>query len=338
MKTWLIALVGLASLAAAGCQTDPNIALLEQELRQKEDENNQLRWRLEDCQDALQALRCQKRPPSAPPASSTEPGPALTPPPSPSGEEGGPPAIQLPSQPLPEGQVPGPFKKYETPGQGGNSAPPANAPPPPDSTAPPPADSTAPPWKPSTRVAPVESSSVARITLNPALTAGYASAGSPGQEGVLVVVEPRDAAGRLLNAPADLQVVVLDPALSGSQARVARWDISAAEATARLADGPQRGIHLALPWPDRPPAHNRLHLFVRYVTSDGRKLQADDVVEVALPGDGSRGWTPARHSPAGPSSATAAPDVPPSEAPAPRTASALSDPGPPRPVWSPDRS
>ncbi len=34
MKTWQIALLGLASLAVAGCQTDPNNALLERELFQ----------------------------------------------------------------------------------------------------------------------------------------------------------------------------------------------------------------------------------------------------------------------------------------------------------------
>ena len=153
-----------------------------------------------------------------------------------------------------------------------------------------------------------------------------------------MVIEPRDARGRLLDAPADIQVVALDPALTGQEARVARWDVTAAEASARLGDGPDRGIHLNLPWPDRPPAHNKLHLFVRYLTSDGRKLQADGLVEVALPGRplggldaraASRGRAFLRGG--GPRRAAA------------RGALAadgqrLSDPGPPRPVWSPERS
>ncbi len=331
MKTWQIALLGLASLAVAGCQTDPNNALLERELFQKENEIYQLRDQLEDCRAELQSLRCQKPPRSTPPAAATERGPAATPstpsstPPAP--EEEKEPSIVLPKQPEPEGKVP---ERFQVPTQPGNSPPPANSPSP--------SDSTAPPWKPSTQVSPVDSSRVAAITLNQSLTAGYSTAGSPGQEGVIVVVEPRDTRGRLLDAPADLQVVALDPALSGAEARVARWEITAGEASARLGDAAQRGIHLTLPWPDRPPTHNRLRLFVRYVTSDGRKLQAEGLVEVALPGDRSAGWTPARHRAAEPSSEAAAPDVRLPEGPAPRTANASSDAGPPRPVWSPDRS
>ena len=57
MKTWQIVVVGLLSLALAGCQTDPNIALLEQDNRRKEDEIYRLREQLEDCQAELQAAR-----------------------------------------------------------------------------------------------------------------------------------------------------------------------------------------------------------------------------------------------------------------------------------------
>ena len=57
MKTWQIVVVGLVSLAVAGCQTDPNIVLLEQDLRKKDDEIYRLQWQLEDCQAELQAAR-----------------------------------------------------------------------------------------------------------------------------------------------------------------------------------------------------------------------------------------------------------------------------------------
>ena len=57
MKTWQIVLVALAALATAGCQADPNIALLERDLRRKEDEIYRLRDQLEDCQAELQAAR-----------------------------------------------------------------------------------------------------------------------------------------------------------------------------------------------------------------------------------------------------------------------------------------
>ncbi len=327
MKTWQIAVVGLVGLAVAGCQTDPNIALLEQENRKQQDEIYQLRGQLEDCQDALQATRCQGPPRTAPPSGpSAGPAQATVPetPPAPTGESG--PSVDVGHEVSPE-QLPEPYQKHEGP---------QNSPPPPPKEPAVP-KSNAPAWNQSTQVSAVDSARVAQITLNRALTAGYAAAGSPGQEGVTVVIEPRDAWGRLLAAPGDVQVVALDPAQAGQEARVARWDVTAAETSTRLSDGPDGGIHLNLPWPDRPPAHNKLHLFVRYLTSDGRKLEADGLVEVASPADRTAGWTPARRSVAERSDAAEIPTVRPPEGPLLRTASGLSDPGPPPPVWSPER-
>ena len=70
-----------------------------------------------------------------------------------------------------------------------------------------------------------------------------------------------------------MSVVVLDPAFEGEAARVARWDFTAAETAAMFRrTGTESAIHLTMAWPGDPPAHGKLHLFVRYVTADGRKL------------------------------------------------------------------
>ena len=117
-----------------------------------------------------------------------------------------------------------------------------------------------------------------------------------------MVVEPRDRAGRTVDAPADMSVVVIDPALEGNAARVARWDFTAAETAAMFRrSGSSLAIHLTMAWPGDPPAHHKLHLFVRYVTADGRKLQADQPIEVALAGDRTTRWTPSDRRPSRPS-------------------------------------
>ena len=79
-------------------------------------------------------------------------------------------------------------------------------------------------------------------------------------------------------------------------------------------------------WPDGPPKHHKLHVFVRYVTADGRKLQTDRPIDVASPGEPpTRGAT------------TSAP----TDRPADRDDIAQSPPDdaarPHRPVWSPER-
>ncbi len=137
-----------------------------------------------------------------------------------------------------------------------------------------------------------DSRRVASITLDRSMTGGIASADASADQGLLVVVEPRDRAGRTIDAPGELNVVVLDPALKGDAARVARWDFPAAETAAMFRrTGSSRAIHLTMTWPSDPPKHNKLHLYVRYVTADGRRLNLDQPIEVALPSDKTAQWT-----------------------------------------------
>jgi hypothetical protein len=126
---------------------------------------------------------------------------------------------------------------------------------------------------------------VSQITLNRRLTGGHNIDGQPGDEGVMVVVEPLDAAGELIEAPGDISVVVLDPARQGDASRVARWDFTAAEAARHLKRTPMGdGLHFTMPWPHSPPVNRTLTLYVRYTTSDGRQLQAEKQIEIDPPG------------------------------------------------------
>jgi hypothetical protein len=67
---------------------------------------------------------------------------------------------------------------------------------------------------------------------------------------------------------------------------VARWDLSARETAGmfrRLALEAS-GIALELPWPADPPKHGRLELFVRFITSDRRELEARQQLDLTPPG------------------------------------------------------
>ena len=108
----------------------------------------------------------------------------------------------------------------------------------------------------------------------------------PGDDGLVVVVEPWDGSDQMLADAADITVVLIDPAEAAETSRYAQWQFEAKEVAKLFRDGDLPGIHLELPWPDEPPRHDRLHLFIRYVTSDGRKLEADSLVEVELGGRG----------------------------------------------------
>lgn len=138
---------------------------------------------------------------------------------------------------------------------------------------------------------------VTHIVLNGRLTGGLDLDGRPGDEGLMLVIEPRNADGQYVSLPGKVAVAVLDPSKTGDDARVARWDFDAVE-TSRLVRKSLfgRGIHLEMPWPGEPPESTRLRVYVRYTTVDGRRLEADREIQVDPIGPETGGWTPAANA------------------------------------------
>jgi hypothetical protein len=368
MKPWLLIILGVALPAIAGCRTDPAIPLLERELYRKDKEINRLKWQLEDMQDMLNSspdrpIRDKTSDERAPETDSRR-GRHGSVSNSGSGGNGGgdvapptmergtptnkvPDALKAPTGSLPP-DIPDVPESISRPSSnkssddgpaldGGISASPIGL-----STGAV-ATTAAIPFNPSGN-----SSKVAKIQLDKMLTCGINSGDRAGDQGLMVVVEPRDAAGRIVDAPAEVNVAVLDPAMQGEAARVARWNFTAAETAALFRrTGSGGAMHLAMGWPATPPKHNKLHLFVRYITADGRALQAEQPIEIALPGEKPARWTatetprsadpPVERAPAsrswrtGESASTRAAEA------TPYMATRTSETRPERPVWSPER-
>ncbi|HUT09527.1 MAG TPA: hypothetical protein VMY42_03455 [Thermoguttaceae bacterium] len=315
MKTWQLLIPATVCVIVAGCRADPGIAQLERANLLLEDEIYRLRWELEDCQTANGSSVSRDETWSLPsePADEAAPddgdawseSPRYSAPPlrlEGSLEEVSPGEAldYLRGRRATEPPVPTPHESFDGPDlPGPHSAPDDSG-----------GWETAPP-KPAILG---DSRQVAQIVLDQERIRGYGAPGQLRDEGMIVVVEPFDATGLPLDVPGDVSVVVLDPALEGEAARVARWEFSATETADWIRRG-KPGIELTLPWPDGSPTHADLHLFVRYVTADGRKLEIDSPIRVAsfLPG------VPSRHYAESPQ--------PPAEQP-PRIA---------RPTWTPDR-
>lgn len=141
---------------------------------------------------------------------------------------------------------------------------------------------------------PVTDRVVTQIFLNPKLTGGYNSDGRPGDEGLMVVLEPRNAAGQYVDAVGPVSVVLLDPTYSGQEGFVARWDYDTADAAKYLQKTLiGKGLHLKMPWTGGKPEHENLILHVRYTTSEGEVLQEKKEIKVDLRDAQSARWTPA---------------------------------------------
>jgi hypothetical protein len=189
---------------------------------------------------------------------------------------------------------------------------------------------------------------ITQIHLHPLLTGGADFDGKPGDDGVSVVIEPRNGIDEFVPVAGPISLVVLDPEKQGEAARVARWDFTAHEARdlmTRSVFG--RGIHLQLPWPGEAPENSRLRLFVRYTAPDGTHLEAEREFFAEPPGRVARHWTPlapsggevdlASHIPIHPGAAEPRPAVaPPRIAKQPPSAGQISD-EPARPQWRPYR-
>jgi hypothetical protein len=348
MKAWQIAAAGAALLIPAGCQTDPAIPVLERELRCREDEIYRLRATIDDLQCEIRS-NAQPAAPKAP-ADGTNFAPRYK------GAEG--------RSEAPEGEAPGEAPNVEMPSQPSSQVPdvlkrPAGARPLESPVPRPSLDGDAPgpgseapafdrsqqqssfdtgaarsTLRQASAVVPIrpsgDSGQVASISIDRQMAGGVAAAGGPGVDGLLVVVVPRDGRGRPLAAPADMSVAVFDPAerdAEGMAVLVGRWDFTAAETGSLMRRaGGRLAAHLTMVWPDGPPKHHKLHVFVRYVTADGRKVQTDAPIDV---GPSKRPPSPRAAMPA------------PVERPADRNAGPQllpNDAAPPaRPVWSPNR-
>ncbi len=128
-----------------------------------------------------------------------------------------------------------------------------------------------------------------RLSINKRLTGGMDRDLTGGDEGIMVMVEPRDERGRLVNTPGAVSVVVMDPAQVGDASRVARWDFQAHEFDDHFKNSTfGRGLQYQLKWPGEPPKSRDLVLFVRDSAKDGTKLTADAPLTVRMPSDSPR--------------------------------------------------
>lgn len=131
------------------------------------------------------------------------------------------------------------------------------------------------------------------IYINPRLTGGEDFDQQAGDDGLAVMIEPRNEDGVFVPKPAAVTIVILDPTKQGDAARYARWefDKEVAEEVLRN-ESLDRGLLFRVPWSGEAPESDRLHLFVRYHAGDERKLEADRMITIRPPGQVAQGWTP----------------------------------------------
>jgi hypothetical protein len=122
-----------------------------------------------------------------------------------------------------------------------------------------------------------QSQRVTALAVNPKLTVWRKTTGDkPVDEGLRVVVEPRNAQGQIVPARGIVAIAVLDPAEEGAAARLARWDFQADQLAEHFqGTSAGGGLHFSLQWPKAVPARDDLLLFVRLTTEEGQQFVAE---------------------------------------------------------------
>lgn len=111
-------------------------------------------------------------------------------------------------------------------------------------------------------------------------TGGYDEDDCPGDEGLQIVLEPRDGDGHAIKAPGSLQVTALEIQSQGIKTGLSTWDIPPENLRRTWKSGLlATGYYLHLPWKNWPTA-SKIRVIARFTLADGRFFEADKDVTI----------------------------------------------------------
>jgi hypothetical protein len=259
-----MAIAVMLAATAAGCRSNNTQVMVEQEARMLEDEVYSLESQLASACSAREALQQENE--DLRRQLSGGSGGGLTPParelPSSGGSRRSAPTTEAPKLEAPSIELPEPSST------------------PPDTLVPGDEQPVTPGPMGALDRQPVE------LKINKRMTGGLDRDRAGGDEGILVLVEPRDDQGKLTRVPGAVSVVLMDPSQTGEGSRVARWDFQAHEFEKHFKKSPfGTGLEYELKWPKEAPTARDLMLFVRYISPEGTKLTSDTPLAIRLAGD-----------------------------------------------------
>jgi len=138
----------------------------------------------------------------------------------------------------------------------------------------------------------IEDRKIVEIAFHASLCRGNNLDEDSGDDGIYLVLQPKNANGEFVPRPADLTIVAVDPNLQGEEAKIARWSISRSDAASNMQPaGISQGIHLSLPFQEKKPTGDRVIVYVRYELPNGLRAVNEHQIFVSQKGKRSL-WTP----------------------------------------------
>jgi hypothetical protein len=123
-------------------------------------------------------------------------------------------------------------------------------------------------------------------------TGGVDEDGVPGDEGLMVVILPRDGDGAAVKVPAKVQIAAWEVTTAGLKNPIGTWDLPAEKVRPTWRSGfISTGYFVAVPW-QTLPCTEKVRVAVRLTTLDGRAFEADKDIFVRVGGGGPRPANP----------------------------------------------
>lgn len=134
---------------------------------------------------------------------------------------------------------------------------------------------------------------VVEIAFHASLCRGTNRESDPNEDGLRLVLQPKNQDGDFLPAVAGMTIVVVDPARPEAESKIGRWTWTAEELQQSLEPiGVSQGFHVAVAWQSKRPIAKSVQVHVRYEMADGRRLVNEKNIELHAPSLGSDAWTP----------------------------------------------
>ncbi len=113
-------------------------------------------------------------------------------------------------------------------------------------------------------------------------TGGVNEDGVPGDEGLMLVIVPKDEDGSPVKVPGKVQIAAWEVSEAGLKNSIGVWEVPAEKVRPTWRGGfISSGFFVAVPWQTQPGSE-RVRVAVRFTTLDGRAFEADRDINVQL--------------------------------------------------------
>lgn len=138
----------------------------------------------------------------------------------------------------------------------------------------------------------IEDRRVVGIDFHPTLCRGINLDNQPGDDGLYLVITPKNQAGQIINDEGKLTIVA-EEIIDDKPVRISAWEIDSDEMKEYLEPiGASQGYHLRLPWQTSGPTGRTVQVFVKCEFEDGRKPVNRKELSLSKSSNRPLTWTP----------------------------------------------